>query len=69
MPKVLCEMPHCIHRSPSGECQAKLIEMMFGMVLRLPSEGMVCFQRCSQHFTILDVEEDDVRPEDDSKRA
>ena len=69
MPKILCEMPHCIHRSHTGECQAEFIEMLFGMVLRLPSEGVVNFQRCSQHFTILDLEDDDIRPESDPKRT
>lgn len=56
MTTVHCEMPHCT-RNKDGKCTAEIVELIFGMVIKLAGRGAEGFQRCMQHQTITDIEE------------
>lgn len=58
MPQLFCSMPHCIHKDNNGECNAEVVELMFGIVMQLAGRGAEAFQRCAQIRTSLDVDED-----------
>ena len=55
MPILHCSMPHCIHKNPDGTCNAEEVELMFGLVIQLPGQGAIGFQRCAQHMTAKDL--------------
>lgn len=59
MPRILCEMPHCNHKDPSGKCQAELVELMFGLMFKPPGQGVLVLERCAQYQTQADLEEED----------
>ena len=57
MPKLYCSMPQCIHKN-GEECNAEVVELMFGLVVQLPGQGAMGFQRCAQHMTNSDLKEE-----------
>ena len=45
-----------MNKGPDNQCQAPLVEMMFGMVIQLAGRGAEAFQRCAQLRTNKDAE-------------
>ena len=53
--EVYCELPHCVYKD--GErCTAPIVELLFGIVIKLPGQGTSGFQRCAQYTTVKDLE-------------